>query len=305
MAFTHNITNSLPNAFHAVKTTPRQTRTAFLEPSWRFAGALILCVALGGCVPAKTLAPLAQQNKTNLNDLSMNIRTASRMRSSLVSAVGTAYVLHRVTDIAFEFNATLGLPEDAIAPDATWASLLNKTPDLKRKYNDVREARASRDVAKDMDRIKRDAGWVYTANVDPDFTPAKAKELQVSLGILRSTYLDKGDTRMYVQRACELLGDVDPALTFRRDTAKAITDLNEKLDQAIASQLDTANGHADLLLKVTEADVNLAAATSSALASPDTQSLVGKLAARNISDSAVRQEAVKLLSDAVATTTSK
>jgi hypothetical protein len=134
---------------------------------------------LPACVSAKNLAPLARQNQANLVVLARNVQAGNQLRAKLVDAVGSAYVLSRIAAIMDEWNSILDVPETPLSAGDTWTMRMEKNGDLKAKFDQIAKARADSADRRELEQMQRDAGWIYTAQANADFTPAKAKQSPV------------------------------------------------------------------------------------------------------------------------------
>jgi hypothetical protein len=252
-------------------------------------------MAVGGCVSASSLAPLAKQNDQNLRDLTVNVRASSALSGIFIDAVTQRLINDRISLIEVEMIRVLGRVGEPLTGDPTWEVLFGKNSKLKRQRELVKLADATQ-----RKNLAGRYGWVVTTVVDKDFTPKIAKKLQGSLQVLKETYPKPSRKAAYIQHASELLRPHDPVLNHQMTLAEGLKNLQKNLSKNLDSGLLVSHRLSRSLIEATDATVEVEQAVVSILGSEEAGELVGTVAKRNIEDPDKRRAVVDLFKDTTA-----
>ena len=86
----------------------------------------LLCIVLAGCVTARSLAPLAEQNQLNLSELRQNVGASTRLSEIFIDSAMRTYLFNRLSQVYNDFTAVLKAVDEPL-PSEDWAQLLKTT----------------------------------------------------------------------------------------------------------------------------------------------------------------------------------
>jgi hypothetical protein len=252
------------------------------------AALLALPMFATGCITAKSLRPIAQQNQTNTAEMVRNVAALHEIANAMVTANSLVFIDGRVRDIDIELEDVLGEAKDDLPPGATWTRRFsgNEHGDSFAKVTALIATQPDETI---RESTARKYGWIYTAATDDKFTPDVAKDLQKKLAPVFD--LDKDKRVLLVP---EIFGQYDPQLAFRVETAEGVQAILGALKKELDHQLNAAQQYAARFAKASEADLELDRTIMGVLGSDEAKTLITGLAEEHIDDPDVRSAALGL-----------
>ncbi len=256
---------------------------------------------LQGCsAPVGAVKPVAEQNQKNVGALSKNVQVLLELYAPLLKASGDSLLYQHMGKVEAELIAVVGpapLPPKANNWDDAFTKAANSYLGRKGKfgarYQRVKVAIA-RGVGQDeLDRLKIQEGWVYTAATNPGFSTTKAHDLVKTLSELRRTNESGAETTFY-QEAERRLTMYDPKLGHIRSTIDGAEMLLDGLKTEINKELDMAHAHSQALVSYADSAIDMKNAVRS-IDPTQVSGLLKSVGEKYISDPQQRDSAISML----------
>lgn len=213
---------------------------------------------LSGCASVSSdLKPVAVQNQENVDKLITNVGTLMGLYEPLLDAGTQSMIYQHTGKVVQEMTAVVGSPALA-APslDQTWQyrfedaakkyAIARQEKYLER-YQFVKSAVARRISQEELENLKNKEGWIFSAAMNPDFTPQKAHEILKKLANLKLSYSE--EDQRYYQEADVVLSPYDPSLQALKQTISSAKTLLGGLKTDINTQLTSAATDAQAITK--------------------------------------------------------
>lgn len=209
----------------------------------------LILSAISGCASISSdLKPVITQNQDNVGKLVTNVGTLMGLYEPLLDAGTNSMIYQHIGKVTQEITAVVGSP--ALSPPSLDQSWQMRFDDAAKKYaiarqekyleryQFVKSAVARRVAPEDLEKLKNQEGWIYSAAMNPDFSPVKAHEILRKLANLKLSYSE--DEQRYYQEAETVLSNYDPALQALKETISSAKILLGGLKSDINTQLVTA-----------------------------------------------------------------
>jgi len=284
-------------------TSHTATTAALLSALW----ALSL---LAGCsTPTQNLKPIAEQNQQNINALTTNVDTLIALYEPLLQASTKSLIYQHIAKTEQELIAVVGAPM-LPAPSASdsWETLLERAANYpiprREKYLPrfrwVKSALERGVEPAELDKLKRDEGWIYTAAADPNFTPQTAHELIKRLNTLAKNNRDNIAT-FYAEAELQLV-PYDSKLIHYRQASQAAQDLLMGLKQEISFELATASLHGQAITGFVASSPTATQTLKAVAGGMNTQELtavLNKLSEKYLQNASYKEGAIDLLTQGI------
>jgi hypothetical protein len=267
----------------------------------------VVMAFLSACTaPTKSLRPIAEQNQENLVTLSTNVRTVLALYEPLLQATTESILYQHIGKIEQEMIAVIGPAIIPVSEEATWEALFDKaamSPLAHRdkyleRYRLAKSAYERGLEANDLERLKRQEGWIYSAATRPDFTPVTAHNLLKQLQELRQQAGQ--DSALFFKQAYHLLALYDPKIAVYQEINDSAHQLLNGLKQELQDQLNTAHLHAQSIghFANSEADIQqVIKATAGGMDSTQLMQVLDALSQKYLNQPTMRDAAVEFLTD--------
>jgi hypothetical protein len=266
-----------------------------------------LIILLSGCTaPTKSLRPIAEQNQENLGALSTNVRTVLALYEPLLQATTQSILYQHIGKIEQEMIAVIGPAIFPISEEATWEFLFDKAANSPSAHRDkylerYRLAKSAYERGlepNDLERLKRQEGWIYNAANRPDFTPITAHNLLKQLQEFRKQAGEDRD--LYFKQAYHLLALYDPKIAVYQEINDSANQILNGLKQELQDQLNTAHLHAQSIghFANSEADIQqVIKTTAGGMDSAQLMQVLDALSQKYLNQATMRDAAVEFLTD--------
>ena len=215
---------------------------------------------VSGCANVSTgLKPVVTQNQENVGKLVTNVGALIGLYEPLLNAGTHSMIYQHIGKVIQEMTAVVGSPAlSPPTPDQSWQMRFDdaakkyaiaRQERYSERYQYVKTAIARRIATEDLEKLKHQEGWIYSAATNPDFSPAKAHEILRQLANLKLSYTD--NDQRYYQDAETVLSAYDPALQALKETISSAKILLGGLKTDINAQLTTAATDAQAIATAT------------------------------------------------------
>ena len=279
--------------------TSHTATTMLLSTLW------VLSLLAGCSTPTQNLKPIAEQNQQNINALTSNVDTLIALYEPLLQASTRALVYQHIAKTEQEIISVVGAAMLPPPPTGdSWEKLLERAANYpiprREKYLPrfrwVKSALERGVEQAELDKLKQDEGWIYTAAADPDFTPQAAHELIKRLSTLAKNNRDNIAT-FYAEAELQL-APYDPKLVHYRQASQAAQDLLMGLKQEISFELATASLHGQAITGFVASSPTTAQTLKAAAGGMNAQELtavLNKLSEKYLQNASYKEGAIDLL----------